>query len=114
MTDLDQRKLFSVLSHGSIFFSSFLVSIIIPIVFLAISNDPIVQANAKEAINFHLNLYLYGFIFVFLLLLMRMGIAIPLLLILFIVSWIMPIIAMVHTATNLERPYRYPLILHIL
>ncbi|MGC8712897.1 MAG: DUF4870 domain-containing protein, partial [Leptodesmis sp.] len=63
MDDLAQRKLLSALCHGAIFFSSLIVSIGIPIVLLLITNDPIVRENAKESINFHINLYLYAIIF---------------------------------------------------
>lgn len=58
--DQDKRKLLSALSHGSIFFSALLISIAVPIGILFISDDTVVKANAKEALNFHLNVWLYG------------------------------------------------------
>ena len=60
MYDSDKRKLLSTLSHGSIFFSTAIVSIGIPVAVLFVSDDPVVKENAKEAINFHLNVWLYG------------------------------------------------------
>jgi uncharacterized protein len=107
MNDLEKRKLFSVLCHGSIFLSSTFFSIGVPIVVLMISSDPIVQENAKEAINFHINLFIYAILFVILIFVM---IGIPLLGALFVVSLIMPIVAIVQVATNPQKPYRYPLI----
>jgi uncharacterized protein len=107
MNDLEKRKLFSVLCHGSIFLSSTFFSIGVPIVLLIISNDPIVQENAKEAINFHINLFIYAILFVILIFAL---IGIPLLVALFVISLVMPIIAIVQVATNPRKPYRYPLI----
>ncbi|MGC8714367.1 MAG: DUF4870 domain-containing protein [Leptodesmis sp.] len=40
-------------------------------------------------------------------------IGIPLLIILAIVSVLMPIVAIVHCATNTDKPYRYPFIFRI-
>ncbi len=110
MDDLEQRKLFSAVCHGSIFLSSTIIAIGCPIVILAISPDAIVQANAKEAINFHINLYLYGILFV---LLIPVLVGIPLLLLLGLVSFIMPIIAIVQTVTTVDRSYRYPFIFRL-
>ncbi len=110
MDDLAQRKLLSALCHGAIFFSSLIVSIGIPIVILLLTNDPIVRENAKESINFHINLYLYAIIFGILTLVV---IGIPLLIILAIVSVLMPIVAIVHCATVTDKPYRYPFIFRI-
>jgi uncharacterized Tic20 family protein len=111
MTDLEQRKLYSVLCHGSQLICYSLVSVAVPIVVMLISDDPIVQGNAKEAINFYLTVLIWGVIF---LVLCFVLIGIPLLIGLVIVSTIMPIIAMVNAATNLERPYRYPCIWHFI
>jgi uncharacterized Tic20 family protein len=100
MDDLGQRKLLSALCHGAIFFSSLLVSIGIPIAILLVNNDPIVKENAKESINFHINLYLYAVLFGLLALVV---IGIPLLI----------IVAIVHCATVNDKPYRYPFIFRI-
>ncbi|MGF1590805.1 MAG: DUF4870 domain-containing protein [Pleurocapsa sp.] len=59
-SNLDKRKLLSALAHGSVFISALVLSIGIPIAILAVSEDLIIQDNAKEAINFHLNVWLVG------------------------------------------------------
>ncbi len=107
MDDLSTRKLLSALCHGAIFFSSLIVSIGIPIAVLMLSNDAVVQENARESINFHINLFLYGIIFA---LLVFVGIGIILLIGLWVVSILMPIVAIVHCASNPDKPYRYPFI----
>lgn len=63
-TDTDKRKLLSALSHGSIFFSGLIVSVLVPAAILIVSDDPVVKANAKEALNFHFNVWLYGLILI--------------------------------------------------
>lgn len=110
MEDLAQRKLLSALSHGAIFFSSLIVSIGIPIAILFISNDPIVKENAKESLNFHINLYIYGSIFGLLSIIL---IGVPFLIGLWIVSLIMPIIAIVRVLSEPNLSYRYPLIFRL-
>ncbi|NEQ11267.1 MAG: DUF4870 domain-containing protein, partial [Moorea sp. SIO4E2] len=42
---MDQRKLLSLLCHGSIFFSSLVVSIAIPIVIFLVTEDSVVKEN---------------------------------------------------------------------
>ena len=59
-SNLDKTKLLSALAHGSIFISALVLSIGIPIAILAVSEDEIIKDNAKEAINFHLNIWLIG------------------------------------------------------
>ncbi len=110
MEDVAQRKLLSALSHGAVFFSSTIVSIGIPIAILFISNDPVVKENAKESLNFHINLYIYGIIFGLLILI---GIGIPLLILLWIFSLIMPIIAVTKVLSDPNLSYRYPFIFRL-
>lgn len=107
MNELEQRKLLSALCHGAIFFSSTIVSIGIPIAILMTSDDPVVKENAKESLNFHINLYIYAVIFI---LLVFVIIGIPLLVLLGIASFIMPIIALIQVLGNPDRPYRYPFV----
>ncbi|ACC78830.1 DUF4870 domain-containing protein [Nostoc punctiforme] len=107
MEDIQQRKLLSALSHGAIFFSSTIISIGIPIAILLISNDPIIKSNAKESLNFHINLYIYALIFG---LLIVVGIGILLLIALGVVSFIMPIIAIINVLNHPNVSYRYPFI----
>jgi uncharacterized Tic20 family protein len=115
MQDLDQRRLLAALCHGSIFFSSLIVSIGIPIAILLMNDNPVIKENAKEAINFHINLYLYG-ILAIILAVTIIGIPISILLgvLLAIASFVMPIIAIVYTLDNLNRPYHYPFIWRLL
>ena len=103
----DQRKLLSGLSHGAIFFSSTIISIGIPIAILLISEDSVVKANARESLNFHINLYIYAFIFG---LLCFVVIGFPLLFVLGLVSVIMPIIAIVKVLSDPNQTYSYPFI----
>ena len=107
----DNRKILSILSHGSILFSSTVISIGVPIAILLLSEDSIVKRNAKEALNFYITCYIWGIILAILIFLL---IGIPLLILLLIASWVMPIIAIVRILENPHRSYRYPLIFHIL
>ena len=59
-SNLDKRKLLSAGAHGSIFISSLLFSIAIPVAILFVSDDAVVKENAKEAINFHFNVWAIG------------------------------------------------------
>ena len=108
--DPDKRKLLSGLSHGSIFFSGLVLSVGIPIAIMLVSEDPVVKENAKEAINFHFNVWLYGIIFG---ILVFVGIGLILLGILFIVQWVMPIIAIVKSLNEPDQPFRYPFIFRL-
>ena len=111
MDDFSQRKLLSAACHGAIFFSSTIVSIGIPITILLVSDDPVVKENAKESINFHINLFLYAILFALLIL---VAIGIPLLILLGVASILLPIIAIVRVATEPQTPYRYPFIWRLL
>lgn len=111
MDDFSQRKLLSAACHGAIFFSSTVISIGIPIAILLVSDDLVVKENAKESINFHINLFLYAIVFI---ILSFVAIGIPLLILLGIASILLPIIAIVRVATDPQTPYRYPFILRLL
>ncbi|HEY9801169.1 MAG TPA: DUF4870 domain-containing protein [Leptolyngbyaceae cyanobacterium] len=110
MDSIEQRKLLSALSHGAIFFSSTIVSIGIPIAILLLNEDPVVKDNAKESLNFHINLYIYGVISA---LLVLVGIGILLLIALWAVSIILPIIAIIKVVNEPNIPYRYPFIFRL-
>ncbi len=110
MEDLNQEKLLSVLCHGAIFFSSLFLSVGIPLVILFTTENAVVKANAKESINFHINLYIYALIFGLLILVF---IGFPLLIGLGIASFIMPIIALIKVIENPSQPYRYPFIFRL-
>jgi uncharacterized protein len=111
--DPDKRKLLSALCHGSIFFSSVVVSVAVPIAILFVSEDPVVKDNAKEAINFHLNVWVYEAIIGVLafLTLGLMGFILgP---IFFLFHWVPPIFAIIQSLGNPNQAYRYPFIFHV-
>lgn len=108
--DPDKRKLLSAVSHGSIFFSSLVVSVAIPIATLLVSEDPIVKESAKEAINFHLNVWIYEAIvgaLVFVSLGLLGIILVPLF---FLFHWVPPILAILQSLSDPNQTYRYPFI----
>lgn len=107
----DQRIICSALAHGAIFFSIFVVALGLPIAILFLSNDPVIKANARESINFHINMYIYGLVFGVLAWLL---IGIPFLIILGIINFVMPIIAIFSVINNPDQPYRYPFIFRFL
>ncbi len=109
--DTDKRKILSALCHGAIFFSVTILSIGIPIGILFITDDSVVKDNAKESLNFHINIYIYGIIFGILVWLL---IGFPLLVLLGIVNFVMPIIAILNVMNNPNQPYRYPFIFRLL
>lgn len=104
--DNDKRKLLSSLAHGSIFLSGLLISIGIPIALLFITDDPVVKANAKEAINFHFNVWLYG-IFLVPLSFITFGLAGSVWL---LIHWGLSLWAIVHSVNVPDQPFRYPFI----
>ncbi len=111
--DVDKRKLWSALCHGSIFFSSLVVSIAIPIATLFVSEDPIVKESAKEAINFHLNVWLYGVIVGTLTFLTFGLLGFILVPIFFLFNWIPPILAILQSLSTPNQSYRYPFIFRL-
>ncbi|MBF2069007.1 DUF4870 domain-containing protein [Fischerella thermalis] len=112
MYDMEKRKLLSAISHAAIFLSSTLVSIGIPTFILFATNDPVVKENAKEAINFHLNVWLYGAI-IGMLIWLTFGLLIPLAGLWFLVHWGLTIWALFHVLSDTEKPFRYPFIFRI-
>jgi uncharacterized protein len=110
MNDVQQRQILSAIAHGAIFFSSIIVAIGIPITILIISEDPVVKENAKESLNFHLNLYIYALLCIPLFFVL---IGVPLFFMLIVASFIMPIIALINVVNNPNQPYHYPLIFRL-
>lgn len=108
--DPDKRKLLSALSHGSIFFTVAIAAIGVPIAILFVSDDPVVKDNAREALNFHLNLFVYYIVFGILAFLL---IGIPLLWILGIVNFVMPIVAIVKVFSNPDQVFKYPFLIRV-
>jgi uncharacterized protein len=108
--DSDKRKLLSSLAHGSIFLSSLIIAVGIPIAILFVSEDPVVKDNAKEAINFHFNVWLYGLILVPLSFL-TFGLAGG---IWWLVHWGLTAWAIAHCLGTPDQPFRYPFIFRLL
>jgi uncharacterized protein len=114
MYDTDKRKLLSALCHGAIFFSTILVSISIPIFIFFVSNDPVVRENAKESINFHLNIWIYGFI-IGALTTISFGLLSPLFGLYFLIHWGLTIWALFYVLSDdVAKPFRYPFIFRII
>lgn len=109
--DTDKRKLLSCLSHGSIFLSTLVLSVGIPIVVLMVSDDPVIKDNARDAINFHLNVWVYEVLFAFLFWVPFLW---PLFGIVFFAHWLLPVLAILHCLKKFDSPYRYPLIFRVL
>lgn len=109
--DADKRKLLSCLSHASIFFSTTFFSIGLPIAVWFISDDPVVKANAKEAINFHFNVWVWGIVIAILCFLLVGWILVP---IGFVLHWGLTIWAITHCLGDTNQPFRYPFIVRVL
>jgi uncharacterized Tic20 family protein len=119
--DSAKRRLLSLISHGFTLVGISLVSILAPITILIISDDPVVKRNAKEAINFHLNIWFWasviGGIYGFLSFLTfgLMGIILfPLIAFGFLWHFGWSIAAILSTLANPDEPYRYPFILRLI
>lgn len=112
--DTDKRKLLSALSHGSIFLSSLVISVGIPIAVLFVTDDPVVKDNAKEAINFHFNVWLYGAIITVLAILTLGLLGFILGPIFYLTHWGLTIWAIVHCLGKPDQPFRYPFIFRLL
>ncbi|MUL35267.1 DUF4870 domain-containing protein [Gloeocapsopsis dulcis] len=112
MKDTDKRKLLSGLSHAALILNVAVLPVLVPLIILLVTNDTIVRGNAKEAINFAINIFICGVIS--LLLIFVEGIGIFLLYILALISFFMPLIATIYAVKNIHKPYRYPLIWHFL
>ncbi|MEB3340418.1 DUF4870 domain-containing protein [Okeania sp.] len=108
--DTGKRKILSALCHGAIFFSVTIMSVGVPIAILFITEDSVIKDNAKESLNFHINIYIYGIIFGALTWLL---IGFPLLILLGIVNFVMPIIAILNVTSNPDKSYRYPFIFRL-
>ena len=112
-SSLDKRTLLSTLAHGSVFISALVLSIGIPIAILFVSEDTIIKENAKEAINFHLNVWLVGGIiailsfFTFGLLGLVFG---PIWL---VIHWGLSLWAIIQCLQTPDRAFRYPFIFRI-
>jgi hypothetical protein len=111
--DPDKRKLLSGLSHGSIFFSSVVVSVVIPIAILLVSEDTVVKESAKEAINFHINVWVYEAIVVALTVVTFGLLGLILGPIFYLFHWVPPVLAIIQSLSNPNQSYRYPFIFRL-
>ena len=114
MYDSDKRKLLSALSHGAIFFSTTLVSVGIPIAIWFVSDDAVVRENAKESINFHINVWFYGAIIAALTFLTFGLLGLILAPIGYLIHWGLTLLALLQVFGNPDQPYKYPFIFRIL
>lgn len=113
-SNLDKRKLLSAVAHGSIFISALVISIAIPIAIYFISDDSLVQENAKEAINFHLNVWLIGGVIGVLSFLTFGLVGFILAPFWFIYHWGLSALAVAHCFQQPDTMYRYPFILRVM
>ncbi|HIK55963.1 MAG TPA: DUF4870 domain-containing protein [Synechococcales cyanobacterium M55_K2018_004] len=109
-SSFDKRKWLSSFAHGSIFLSSLVASVGIPIVLLFVSDDEVVKENAREAINFHFNVWLYGLIVALLCWVLVGWLLLP---VLFVYHWVMPVLAILSCWRNPDQAYRYPFIFRV-
>lgn len=113
MYDSDSRKLFSALSHGANFFNFIAIPIAIPIVIFFTTEDSVVKDNAKEAVNFYLNVWLCGLI-IGAMVWATFGLLTPLLGIWFVLHWGLTIWALFNVLGDSSKPFRYPFIFRII
>ena len=117
----DKRKLLSCLCHGSIFFSTVLFSIGVPIIISIISDDPVVKSNAKESINFHFNIWFWATVIgvpIGIISWITFGIGgilfFPIVALGFLIHWGLTIMALLRCLSNVDEPFRYPFIFRLL
>ena len=110
----DRIKLLSAVAHGSIFISVTVIAVGIPIAILIISDNSVIQANAKEAINFHFNVWLVGIIIGALSSITLGILGLILFPLWFIYTCILSVWAIIYCLKNIDKPFRYPFILRLL
>ncbi len=113
MYDTDSRKFLSALSHGAIFLNFIVLPIAIPIVIFFTTKDPVVKDNAKEALNFYLNVWLLGVI-IGVLVTATFGLLSPLLGLWFFIHWGLTIWALFNVFGDSDKPFRYPFIFRVI
>ncbi|AKG20690.1 DUF4870 domain-containing protein [Calothrix sp. 336/3] len=116
----DKRKLLSCLCHGSIFLSTILFSIGVPIAINLVADDPVIKSNAKESINFHLNVWFWATVIgvpIGILSWITFGIGgilfFPVIALGFAIHWGLTIWALLHCLAQPDEPFRYPFIFRI-
>ncbi len=119
-TTNSKNRLLSVVCHGCTLFGISMISIAVPIVALFVADDDLVKKNAKESINFHLNIWfwaaviggIYG-VLSFLTFGLLGLILWPLLVFGFLWHGFWSVMAIIHSLSS-DEPYRYPFILRLL
>ncbi len=118
--DSDKRKLLSSVCHGAIFFSTAFLSIAVPIAINMVSDDPVVKSNAKESINFHLNVWFWATLIGIpagILSFITFGLGgilfIPIVALGFAIHWGLTIVALLHCFSQPDEPFRYPFIFRL-
>jgi uncharacterized Tic20 family protein len=118
--DSDKRRLLSCLSHGAIFFSTTMLSFGVPFAINLLSDDPIVKANAKESMNFHLNVWFWAIVIgvpIGILSFITFGLGgllfAPVVGLGFLLHWGLTIWALSHCFTKPDEPFRYPFIFRL-
>lgn len=104
-----ESSLLSILAHLCALLTSLCVSILGPIVILAIADSDVVKQNARESLNFQISMIIYALISFAL---MLVGIGFVTIFIVALWSLIAPILAMIKVANHPETPHRYGLIIH--
>ncbi|WP_019504918.1 DUF4870 domain-containing protein [Pleurocapsa sp. PCC 7319] len=112
-SNTDKQKLLSAVAHGSVFISALVFSIGIPITILLVSEDSLIKENAKEAINFHLNVWLVGGIIAVLSFFTLGLLGFILGPIWLVIHWGLSIWAVIHCLQTPEKAFRYPFILRL-
>lgn len=116
----DKRRLLSCLSHGAIFFSTTILSFGVPFAVNLLTDDPVIKANAKESMNFHLNVWFWAAVIgipVGILSFLTFGLGgllfFPVIGFGFLLHWGLTIWALAHCVTNPDEPFRYPFIFRL-
>ena len=116
----DKRRLLSCLCHGAVFFSTAFLSFAVPFAINIISDDPVVQGNAKESMNFHLNVWFWATVIgvplgIISWLTFGLGgiLFFPVVALGFLLHWGLTIWALLHCFASPEEPFRYPFIFRL-
>ncbi len=118
-------KLGSIAVHSAILLSFTFVSIVVPLALLAMTEDRVLRDNAKESLNFHLNLYGYGAVLALILAiagkLSAYLIGLPLLFLataflglLGVAAVVLPLMALVACLADERHVHHYPFIVRVL
>ncbi len=108
------RRVLSLILHGSLFFSSTGASLILPIVLLIVSKDWVTKSNAKEVLNFQISLFLYALMTFGFVILFNSASWTYLLIPVLIMMFVLPVLAIIHSIQDPDNPYIYPFIIHVL